>query len=227
MGSGPVLAQTTRGSVAGTVRDGEGAAVPGATVELTSPRRNDTQVTTANEAGDFVFLNLLPDTYNLKVTMDSFKTVEQSNVVLNAADRLSVGVITLELGAVSETVNVSTRVVEVQSRSAERSFSVDSAAIENLAVNGRDPLVLARLAPGIADATGGGMGMNVNGGRDNTMNYTVDGVSNIDTGNNGVLGSIGRPGLARHEERRPRLPGLGLRLPPAGIVQRQQLHQQP
>ncbi len=163
--------------------------MPGATVELTSPRRNDTQVTTANEAGDFVFLNLLPDTYNLKVTMDSFKTAEQSNVVLNAADRLSVGVITLELGAVSETVTVSTRVVEVQSRSADRNFSVDSAAIENLAVNGRDPLVLARLAPGIADA-GAGTGMNVNGGRDNTANYTVDGVSNVDTGNNGVLGSI-------------------------------------
>ena len=189
IGSG-AMAQSTRGSVAGTVRDGQGAAVPGATVELISPRRNDAQVTTANEAGDFVFLNLLPDTYNLKVTMDSFKTVERANVVVNAADRLSLGVITLELGAVSETVTVSTRVVEVQSRSAERSFSVDSAAIENLAVNGRDPLVLARLAPGIADATGGGMGMNVNGGRDNTMNYTVDGVSNVDTGNNGVLGSI-------------------------------------
>ena len=189
IGSG-AMAQSTRGSVAGTVRDGQGAAVPGATIELTSPRRNDAQVTTANEAGDFVFLNLLPDTYNLKVTMDSFKTVEQANVVVNAADRLSLGVITLELGAVSETVTVSTRVVEVQSRDATRNFSVDSAAIENLAVNGRDPLVLARLAPGIADATGGGMGMNVNGGRDNTMNYTVDGVSNVDTGNNGVLGSI-------------------------------------
>ena len=190
MGSANAVAQSTRGSLAGTVRDGQGAAVPGATVELTSPRRNDTQVTTANEAGDFVFLNLLPDTYNLKVTMDSFKTVEQSNVVLNAADRLSVGVITLELGAVSETVNVSTRVVEVQSRDAARNFSVDSAAIENLAVNGRDPLVLARLAPGIADVAAGGVGFNVNGGRDNTTNYTVDGVSNIDTGNNGVLGSI-------------------------------------
>ena len=145
-------------------------------------------MTTANEAGDFVFLNLLPDTYNLKVTMDSFKTVEQSNVVLNAADRLSVGVVTLELGAVSETVNVTTRVVEVQSRDATRNFAVDSAAIENLAVNGRDPLLLARLAPGIADANG--IGMNVNGARDNTTNYTVDGVSNLDTGNNGVLGSI-------------------------------------
>jgi hypothetical protein len=188
MGAGSALAQSTRGSVAGTVRDGQGAAVPGATVELTSPRRNDTQVATANESGDFVFLNLLPDTYNLKVSMDSFKTVEQANVVVNAADRLSLGVITLELGAVSETVTVTTRVVEVQSRDAVRNFSVDSAAIENLAVNGRDPLLLARLAPGIADA--GGICMIVNGARDNTTIYTVDGVSNLDTGNNGVLGSI-------------------------------------
>jgi hypothetical protein len=189
MGPGSAMAQSTRGSVAGTVRDGQGAAVPGATVELTSPRRNDTQVATANEAGDFLFLNLLPDTYSLKVSMDSFKTVEQSNVVVNAADRLSLGIITLELGAVSETVTVSTRVVEVQSRDATRNFSVDSNAIENLAVNGRDPLLLARLAPGIADASAG-TGMNVNGARDNTTNYTVDGVNNLDTGNNGASGSI-------------------------------------
>ena len=67
-----------------------------------------------------MFLNLLPDTYTLKVTMDGFKTAERSNVVLNAADRLSVGAITLELGAVTETVTVSTRVVEVQSRDATR-----------------------------------------------------------------------------------------------------------
>src|SRR5262245_51747661 len=111
MGPGSAVAQSTRGSVAGTIRDAQGAAVPGATVELTSPRRNDTQVATASEAGDFVFLNLLPDTYNLKVSMDSFKTVERGNVVVNAADRLSIGVVTLELGAVSETVTVSTRAV--------------------------------------------------------------------------------------------------------------------
>ena len=123
MGSGPALAQSTRGSAAGTIRDAQGAAVPGATIELRSPRRNDTQVATANEAGDFVFLNLLPDTYDLKVSMDSFKTVERANVVVNAADRLSLGVITLELGAVSATVTVSPRVGDVQSRSAERTFA--------------------------------------------------------------------------------------------------------
>src|SRR5512134_786375 len=130
-------AQTTRGSIAGTIRDAQGAALPGATVELTSPRRGDTQTTTSNESGDFVFLNLLPDTYRLKVTMGSFKTAERENVVLNATDQLSVGIITLELGALTETVTVTSRSVEVQLRSAERSLAIDSTAIANLAVNGR------------------------------------------------------------------------------------------
>jgi hypothetical protein len=185
-------AQSTRGSIAGTVRDGQSAVVPGATIELVSPRRNDTQATTANEAGDFEFLNLLPDTYTIKVTMDGFKTVERHAVVLNANDRLSVGVLTLELGAVTETVTVSGRVVEVQSRSAERSFSVDSTAITNLAVNGRSPLALTRLAPGIANAPADGSNLNfmVNGSRGGVHNLTVDGVGNMDTGNNGMSGNV-------------------------------------
>ena len=88
----------------------------------------------------------------------------------------------------TETITVTSRVVEVQSRDATRSFAVDSTAITNLAINSRDPLLLARLAPGVADAAG--TGMNVNGSRDNTHNITVDGVSNVDTGNNGINGSI-------------------------------------
>ena len=146
-------------------------------------------MTTANEEGDFVILNLLPDTYSLKITMDSFKTVEQ-RTSCSTPRTVSRSASSPSSSARSpETVTVTTRVVEVQSRDATRNFAVDSTAIENLAVNGRDPLLLARLAPGIADAAGG-VGMNVNGGRDNTHNITVDGVSNVDTGNNGILGSI-------------------------------------
>jgi hypothetical protein len=155
-------AQTTLGSIAGSVRDPQGARLPGATVEVTSERRADTQRTTTNAEGDFVILNLPPDTYRLKVTIDGFKTLDRENVVLSANDRMSVGIVTLELGALAETVTVAGRVVEVQVRSAERSFSIDSTAIENLAVNGRDPLLLAKLAPGIANASAG-TGINVNG----------------------------------------------------------------
>jgi len=181
-------AQTTRGSIAGTVHDNQGAAIPGATVTVGSVRRGDAVTVVTNEAGDFVVPNLLPDTYVVKVTMDGFKTFERQDVVLTANERLNVGNLTLELGALQETVTVTSRVVEVQSESAERSFAIDSTAIQNLAVNGRDPLALTRLAPGITNA--GGLGMSVNGSRGGVHNLTVDGVSNMDTGNNGILGNI-------------------------------------
>jgi hypothetical protein len=189
---GVSAAQTTRGSIGGTVRDGQGAAIPGVTVTAASARRNDTQTVTTNDSGDFVILDLLPDTYTLKVTMDGFKTIDRENVVLAANDRLSVGVLTLDLGSVAETVVVTSRVIEVQSRSAERSFSIDTTAMENLAVNGRSPLALTRLAPGIANVNPAGtdLSFNVNGSRSGVHNLTVDGVSNVDTGNNGILGNI-------------------------------------
>jgi hypothetical protein len=192
IGIGGATAQTTTGSIAGTIRDGQGGAVPGATIELLSPRRGDTQVATSNESGDFVFLNLVPDTYRLKVTMESFKTVERENVVLNVGDRLSVGIIELAVGALTETVTVTSRVTEVQSRSAERSLAIDSTAISNLAVNGRSPLALTRVVPGVANAPadGSNLGFNVNGSRGGVHNLTVDGVSNMDTGNNGMSGNI-------------------------------------
>ena len=178
---------------------GPGSPIPGcalaileATVELTSPRRGDTQVSTTNDAGDFAFQNVLPDTYRLKLTMDSFKTVERENVVVNAADRQSVGTIVMEVGALTETVSVTSRVTEVQSRGAERSLAIDSTAISNLAVNGRSPLALVRIVPGISDAPadGSNLGFNVNGSRGGVHNLTVDGVSNMDTGNNGMSGNI-------------------------------------
>jgi hypothetical protein len=190
-GANAAAAQTT-GSIAGTVRDTQGAVVPGATVELISPRRDNSQVTTTNESGDFAFQNLLPDTYRMKVTMDSFKTVERENVVVNAADRLSVGTIEMQVGGLNETVTVASRVTEVQSRSAERSMAIDSTAISNLAVNGRSPLALVGAVPGIgnAPADGSNLGFTVNGSRGGVHNLTVDGVSNMDTGNNGMSGNI-------------------------------------
>ena len=183
-----VHAQTTRGSIAGTVHDNQGAAIPGASVTIVSVRRGDEVTVATNEAGDFIVPNLLPDTYTIKITMDGFKAFERQDVVLTANERLNAGTMTLELGALQETVTVTSRVVEVQSESAERSFSIDATAIENLAVNGRDPLALTRLAPGITNA--GGLGMSVNGSRGGVHNLTVDGVSNVDTGNNGILGNI-------------------------------------
>src|SRR6266540_1180106 len=92
-------AQSTAASLSGVVQDGQGAAIPGAVVTLTSHRRGTTETTTTNGEGFFTIPQLPPDTYTLKVTLEGFKTFERSEVVLTANERSSAGTIALDVGA--------------------------------------------------------------------------------------------------------------------------------
>ena len=83
-------AQITTGTIGGSVRDAQGAIVPGATVTLVSTVRGTTTETQTNSAGDFVFPNVTAGSYLVRVTMDGFKTVERPGVVLSPGDRLLV-----------------------------------------------------------------------------------------------------------------------------------------
>jgi hypothetical protein len=138
-----------------------------------------------------VFPIVRPDTYSLQVALQGFKTLERTNLVVNANDKLSTGALSLEVGAMTEQVSVSGRVTEVQSASGERSFTLESEALKNIANNGRQLFNFATLVPGALSQNTGGTevgaadGFTVNGQRPNSNNVTIDGVANIDTGNNG------------------------------------------
>ena len=112
-------------------------------------------------------------------------------MVVNANDKFSAGTLTLEVGSMTEEVSVSARSIELQSNSGERSFTLESQALENVASNGRMLFNFATLVPGALAQAGGGDeigsvgGFTVNGQRPNSNNITIDGVANIDTGNNG------------------------------------------
>src|SRR6266496_4167359 len=95
-------AQTTSGSISGTVQDAQGAAVPRARVTATSASRGDVTTAETDDEGRFVFPQLQPGRYNLRVELQGFKTVEKTGVVLAANDKISAGVIRLELGTVTE-----------------------------------------------------------------------------------------------------------------------------
>src|SRR3954471_14243619 len=92
-------AQITTGSVTGTVKDGQGAVVPGATVTLISETRG-TQlpevVTTAE--GDFQFVNVPADRYTVQVSMPGFKTMKRTGVEVSPADRLGLGALVVDVG---------------------------------------------------------------------------------------------------------------------------------
>src|SRR5213593_3707285 len=115
----PVSAQTTSGSLSGIVTDAHGAAVSGAKVKVTSASRGDVSTANTEDDGRFVFPQLDPGQYRLRVEVTGFKPFEKT-VVLNANDKISAGTITLEVGAVSEMVTVTAGAVELQTESAER-----------------------------------------------------------------------------------------------------------
>ncbi len=184
-------AQTTSASVSGSVQDPQGGVLPGVTVTLTSHTQGNTLTTTTDEEGRFFFAIVRPDSYSLQVTLEGFKSLERTNVVVNANDKFFAGTLTLEVGKVTEEVTVSSRVTEVQATSGERSFTLESEALKNIANNGRMLFNFATLVPGALPQGMGGAeigtvsGFTVNGQRPNSNNLTIDGVANIDTGDNG------------------------------------------
>jgi hypothetical protein len=183
--------QTTSASVSGSVKDAQGGLLPGATLTLTSRTQGNTLTATSDVEGRFVFAVVRPDTYTLRVTMQGFKTLERTNVVVSANDRFSAGTLTLDVGGIEENVTVESRVSELQTTSGERSFTLESEALKNIANNGRALFGFVNLVPGVlqqgrsGEAIGAADGFTVNGQRQNSNNVTIDGVANIDTGNNG------------------------------------------
>jgi hypothetical protein len=175
-----VVAQITTGTISGTVVDSQGGRVPGATVTLVSESRGTrgSSVVT-NGDGDYVIPNVTPDRYTIEVAMDGFKTLLRKGIQVSSGDRVSVGMLTIELGGQSEIVNVQADTPLIQAQSAERSFTIAAAAVENLPLSNRNFASLAALAPGVVGT------QRVGGG--GQSNFTMDGVSIVDTGNNGQM----------------------------------------
>jgi hypothetical protein len=174
-------AQITTGTVFGTVKDSQGGAIPGAAVVVISETRNTRSApVTTNAAGEFSLPNLTADTYTLEVTMDGFKTITRRNIPVSGADRIGVPVLTLEVGGRSEIVSVTAEAALIQAQSGERSAVLDTTQMQSLPIAGRNfTAIIAAGVPGITGTTRLG-----GGGQNNIM---MDGISAMDTGNNGQM----------------------------------------
>ena len=150
-----VYAQTTSASVSGSIQDAQGGVLPGVTVTMTSRTQGNSLTATTDSGGRFVFPIVRPDSYALQVMLQGFKTLERTNLIVNANDKLSVGSLTLEVGGITEEVSVTSRVVELQSVSGERSFTLESETLKNIANNGRALFNFATLVPGTLSQTRG------------------------------------------------------------------------
>ena len=177
-------AQAVSGTISGTIVDQQGQVIPGATITVVNEATNDNRVAVSDTAGNFQVTNLMPGAYTVRVTMDSFRALERKNIVLSAAERLSVGSLTLEVGSVGETVTVEARGSQVNTAETQHSGVITATQIEQVQVLGRDVTSIMRLLPGVryentVDSLGMSFGTdvpNVGGSRRDWSNVIVDGV---------------------------------------------------
>ena len=169
---------STTTALSGVVIDAAGGAIPGATVVVKNNATSVSQETVSNGTGQFSFPVLDAGTYTVTVSLSGFKTFVANEVRLLAA-RPGEVTAKLEIGALTETVEVKagTELVQTQTTAVAATLSVEQ--LSELPLVSRNSLYAVALLPGVA-TTGGPRGAVINGLPNNTVNITIDG---INTGN--------------------------------------------
>jgi outer membrane receptor protein involved in Fe transport len=169
----PAFGQVTTSTFYGTVTDPTGGVVVGANVTLTNPDTGSTAAKTTGQNGDFAFDFLRVGTYRLKIEAAGFKSLETSDIDLQAGRSVR-RTFTLELGAVTETVSVQGVAPLVNAVSAEQSQDVSRLEASELPLSKRNVGNLLGLGTGVSPGAGF---VRLNGvGKTGTL-YTVDGTS--------------------------------------------------
>ena len=164
------FAQSGGTTVRGVIKDPQGNLVSGATVTITDPSKNFTRTQQTNQDGAYVITAVPPGTYNLEVKAPGFKTASASGLVA-LVDTPTVRDVQLEIGAVSETVDVTAAAeAAINTSDATMGNSFERKRIVELPLNANNVVGLLSLQPGVSRS-----GF-VNGGRADQSNITLDGV---------------------------------------------------
>ena len=177
--SGVLLAQSDLGTISGFVKDPSGATIPNAKVTVSGQSGIERHVTT-NESGYYTVTNIPPGFYKVAAEANGFQKYESTNNKLDPSGRLGVDV-TLAVGTSTQTVQVTASAGALQTESAAVQKLVTRQQIDSLELNGRDPVLLAQLAPGAQGGSLAGLTFNFgqgpshfNGSRNWNNLITVD-----------------------------------------------------
>jgi hypothetical protein len=187
--------QESRGSILGRVTDDSGAAVPSVPIKITNLATGITTLAEANEQGNYAARFLIPGQYRISAEKAGFKRVVREDIVVRINDQLEVN-LTLSLGEVRETINVTSEVPPLQSTEASIGQVVDSRRVAELPVPYGNPNLLMKLSPGANRTTNvkqdqpwepsNNVGFNMAGTPAVRGEFTLDGSSNTYT-DNGTL----------------------------------------
>jgi len=197
--AGTAVAQEITGSIVGSVKDPNGAAVKGAAITVTdADKRVVVRTATTNDDGQFSIPDLPVATYEVAVEASSFKKHIESKVKLDVGQRRSVD-ITLQVGNIAETVTVEAAPLTVELTTQAVSNVINGDQVRQLSINNRNFVSLVTLAPGVTndldDTVFTGTNnpetqvvnrtlISVNGGRSTTNTFTIDGADITDRGSN-------------------------------------------
>ncbi len=144
----PGWGQNVYGTIAGTVTDSSGAAIANATVTLTNLDTSEKHNMETDASGYYTFVNILPGRYKVEVEKSGFKKVVRQPIIVEIESGLKVD-ITLQVGAQTETVEVSAEAPLLQPETNSLGQVVEQRNVTELPLNGRNPLALVSLVPGV------------------------------------------------------------------------------
>jgi hypothetical protein len=189
--SGAAAAQTAYGSIVGVVKDPQGSLIPGATVTVVNKDTNLTRDTVTDAQGAFNFLNILPGPYDVKVVLQGFSEAIRTNVPVTVGQISRVD-ITLDVGALTETVTVRSEGQLLQTDKADVHTELSSTEVTNLPLNQfRNYQALVVLVPGSVpptlqnaetDTPQRSLNMTVNGQGGAANTTLTDGTRNVNVG---------------------------------------------
>ncbi len=187
--------QAVYGSIIGTVTDPQGAAVAGAKVTVTSVTKSTAEETTTNDSGNFTVSHLIPDTYSVKIEGTGFKIYSLASIQISA-DTASKVDAQLQVGAVTQTVEVTSEVPQLKTDRSDVSITFNERYVENLPILNRNFTNFELLSPGTQKLVGwshaatenpqGGQQIFVNGQHFSGTAFELDGTDNQDP----ILGII-------------------------------------
>ncbi len=171
-------AQIETARITGTVSDSSGAVIPGAEITFSHLATGQESIMQAAADGRFVSVPLRIGEYRLSVSSPGFKRFEQSGIVLQVQETAEINIL-LEVGAVTETIDVTSDAPLLETAQATQGQVIDNQRIVDMPLNGRDYIELALLSAGAQRPIGGRFGGFSSGGQRTTQNnYTLDGLDN-------------------------------------------------
>ncbi len=171
------FSQTVTSRISGTVKDIAGATVPGAKITLVDAATKDQKMATSNDEGNFVIADVRAGVYMVIVEGRGFKKLQVSNVQVHVDTPVVLNSLTLEPGGVAETVSVTASDAQslIRSEDAKLNTTVDVKQVQDLPLNGRNPINLAGGMAGVNTNTNI-RGSVINGMRGSFSNITWDGI---------------------------------------------------